>query len=379
MILTILDKLLKRFSRFRSVIKGDDFVEGPVDLSKHLLYFQLPKSNDEEEELRKIISEHMNKPLDPTIPLWQIVIIENYSKGIILNWRIHHAVGDGAALFWMFSQLCDDPPLQPNFPTFSLFATIYFYFWLTLGSVYVALKWTWIWIVGAPKTCFKDLTLGTKKNVAWNAVIPLEEARELSHKMKGKINDLMLTVYLGAMDRFRLRHGGKGNRLDINIGVPISLRSSKLTEIDNYFGFCVASMPMGIKDPVLRLKEIKKRMDWNKSLPEQYFAYGFSWICQHLFPTWIVRTMGTVTSNRTITAVMTNVAGNDQPIHFDHLEVLRLPIVRIASRLILVCTTTTWGCSWTCGFLLQQDHPYWNFSRQQLDGGCERISQGFHG
>lgn len=324
----ILEKLVKRFFRFRALVKDINFVETQVNLDNHIHTVNLEKSEDEEESHRQIVSKWASKPLNYEIPLWEIVLIYSHDKKqTSMMWRVHHCIGDGPSLFWMFSELCEAKLPEFPIPRMTIFSLIVFYLWIVFGSLIIIWKWTKIFIYGQPKTCLKPGQLGTKKNFAWNATIDLDHAKSVAHKMNGKINDLMLTVLMGAFDRFRLRHDGKGNTEWINVGIPMTMRTEKITEIDNHFAFCVAEMPLGIKDPLARLKKIKALMDYNKMIPEQYFAFGFSWICQRLFPNWIVKNFGTVTSNRNVTAVMTNVCGFPDQIKFLGLDIPSLPIV----------------------------------------------------
>jgi hypothetical protein len=86
------------------------------------------------------------------------------------------------------------------------------------------------------------------------------------------------------MDRYRLRNEGKKDKITINIGIPMNLRHDQLKEVENNFGFCISPITLGsiiilkkgIDDTTKRFKAIKKEMDWNKSIPEQYFSYNFS-------------------------------------------------------------------------------------------------------
>lgn len=321
--------MIKKFFRFRAKIEGLEFVETKVDLSDHIHYINIDVENskDEKQNLQDGLSKYINKPLNKDKPLWEIIVVENYSKGTLFMWRIHHSIGDGPALAWMFSELCDQRVEQPKIPKIGIFGWIYFYLWVIFGSILVALKWMWIYINGQPKTCLKTDDLSTKKRIAWDGGVSVEETKNLAHKVKAKINDLMLAVLAGAFDRYRKRVEGKEDRVNINVGVPMNLRFDHIKDVDNEFGFCIANLPLGIKDPIQRLKVVKKTMDWNKSIPEQFFAFCFSWVNQHIFPSSFVKTMGITTSQRNITAVLTNVMGVDQDITFLGHNILEMPII----------------------------------------------------
>ena len=49
----------------------------------------------------------MSHPLDPSKPLWQFSLIDNYQGGSALLSRIHHCIADGIALVGVMLKLAD--------------------------------------------------------------------------------------------------------------------------------------------------------------------------------------------------------------------------------------------------------------------------------
>jgi hypothetical protein len=74
----------------------------------------------------------------------EIVVVENYSKGTVLFWRLHHVLGDGTSMGWMFASLCNAVP-EFKVPKLGFFMQtlmwIYFYLWIIFGSIFVIFKW----------------------------------------------------------------------------------------------------------------------------------------------------------------------------------------------------------------------------------------------
>jgi hypothetical protein len=98
------EKVVNKYYRFRSkVVNYSIFEEVDVDVEQMIRYERLDKKDDdapmdeEEEEdlLRSKLSSFVNIPLDSHYPLWQAIVVENYSKGYVLFIRAHHCLGDG--------------------------------------------------------------------------------------------------------------------------------------------------------------------------------------------------------------------------------------------------------------------------------------------
>ncbi len=88
---------LSSFPRFRKRIsrpvsgigipnwKTDD----QFDIRYHIQRVALPPPGDKA-ELQDMVSNLMTTPLDPNKSLWQVHLIENYGKGCVVFFRIHH-------------------------------------------------------------------------------------------------------------------------------------------------------------------------------------------------------------------------------------------------------------------------------------------------
>jgi len=115
------DKLLK-YERFRQRVVRD--AGGPswvdddsFDIHRHVVRHRLvrAKGQSEREALQARVGELAMEPLDPALPLWQFLLIENYEGGSALVARIHHCIGDGIALISVMMTITDgggDPPAK---------------------------------------------------------------------------------------------------------------------------------------------------------------------------------------------------------------------------------------------------------------------------
>jgi WS/DGAT/MGAT family acyltransferase len=166
-----------------------------------------------------------------------------------------------------------------------------------------------------PKTLFRG-KLGQSKRAVWSKPIPIQEVKAVGRLAGGTINDVLLTVVAGAMGRYMREHGDaqRADGVQIRAVVPVNLRSLKVTpDLGNKFGLVFLTLPVGMADPVERLREVKRRMDEIKGTPEPVVVFG------------LMNLMGMVPSEiqdiavdifgAKGTAVMTNVPGPKKQIY----------------------------------------------------------------
>ncbi|HET6599060.1 MAG TPA: wax ester/triacylglycerol synthase domain-containing protein, partial [Burkholderiaceae bacterium] len=115
----VVDKLLK-YERFRQKVVPDAMGANWVpdtdfDLRHHVTPHRLAREAGQSERaaLQALAGELANTPLDPSRPLWQFHLVENYEGGSAMLARVHHCIGDGIALISVMLSLTDggaDPP-----------------------------------------------------------------------------------------------------------------------------------------------------------------------------------------------------------------------------------------------------------------------------
>jgi WS/DGAT/MGAT family acyltransferase len=125
-----------------------------------------------------------------------------------------------------------------------------------------------------PKTLFKG-DLGIAKRAVWSKPIPLQEAKAVGRMVGGTVNDVMLTAVTGALRSYMRDHGDAADGISIRAIVPVNLRRRKVEfDLGNKFGLVFLTLPIGIADPVERLREVKRCMDELKSTPESAVVFG---------------------------------------------------------------------------------------------------------
>ena len=157
--------------------------------------------------------------------------------------------------------------------------------------------------------------LGVARRVAWSAALRLEELRTIGRAFGATVNDVVLTAVAGALGSYLERRQSLVDEL--RAIVPVNLRP--LDEplprtLGNRFGLVLLPLPVGIVPRRERLAEVKRRMDAIKHSPEGTLSYGLL-SAIGLTPRHLQNVIIGQYASRG-TAVMTNVVGPPERIHF---------------------------------------------------------------
>jgi len=368
-LLATIDSRLASFPRFQKrIVKPKSGVGLPnwetdpnYDLRSHIHRVALPDPGDKA-DLQEMISNLTVTPLDPNRPLWQIHLIENYGDGCVLFFRIHHCIADGISLIYVLLSTADTDPDAPwptgaaekKKPAFSMRAALPLASWMDtaretvaktkkVGSALVKevskaatdpehLK-TLARTTGRvptdfasvlsrltimkpdPNTPFKG-RLGTRKRVAWSEPVSLAKIKEIGRAIKSAtINDVLISTVTGAMRNYLKTRNVPVNELDLRVTVPFNIRKPGTEfELGNKFSLVFLALPVYLEDAVLRLKEVKRRMDRLKTSPEPYINFGLLNAIGYLPPDFAKKT-ARLFGNKA-SGVMTNVPGPRQPLYF---------------------------------------------------------------
>lgn len=316
------DRFKKRVARPPSVVGIPSWeFDKHFDIRSHLQRIALPSPGDEK-ELREMISNLMSTPLDFSKPLWQIHLIENFQEGCVLFARIHHCIADGMALIHVLLSLTDKEAkaLPPDSNPKITKATFDFGFFpmispvikrvkrvaettqkvgktilnevlksvsdpdhlleiarsalrLTADAASVLSKLTIM--PSDPDTAFKG-ELGMRKSATWTEPMPLAMFKTVGQAFgTSTINDVLITIVAGALRRYLKKKDSRVNELDLRFTVPVNIRKPGAEfEMGNQFSMVFLSLPVYIEDPVLRFKEVKRRMDYLKKSPDAAVVFG---------------------------------------------------------------------------------------------------------
>jgi WS/DGAT/MGAT family acyltransferase len=344
----VLERRLAPFGRFHQrVVRPRTRANLPhweddpnFDIDNHVTHVALPAPSGDV-ALRSLVSDLMSAPLDFTKPLWHIHLIDGYDSRSVVLARIHHSIADGIALVRVLLGLTDEtaewkPPAKYSphrkdgfrLPLDWLPAAVKR--GVNTGQRLVAepdrvLDAARLGVRGAyrlgrlvvlppdPTTVFKG-DLGRRKRAAWSESLPLDDFKAIGKAFGATVNDVLIATATGALRRYLERRGQPTAGVAIRASVPVNLRPlDRAHELGNAFGLVFITLPVGVADPVRRLRAVKKEMDGLKQSPEALVAFGVLSL-MGLAPV-EVEQVGLRFFGSKATAVLTNVPGPREPLY----------------------------------------------------------------
>ncbi len=365
-----IDSRLASFPRFQSKITLPKSGLGVpnweedrhFDLRSHLQRIALPAPGDKT-ELQEMIGNLTVTPLDLYKPLWQVHLIENYGEGCVLFFRIHHCITDGIAGIYVLLSMADQdpdapwpkskPPKKKPRP-FSIGAL------LPIGSMIDTAKKTYQATANLSRQAIKELEkaladpahlkrlgqkssciptdfasvlskymlmssdpnsafkgkLGVRKRVAWTEPMSLDKIKTVGRAIStATLNDVLIATVTGAMRRYLKSRNTRVNELDLRVTVPVNIRKPGTEfELGNKFSLVFLPLPVHLQDPVLRLKEVKRRMDQLKTSPDPFINFALLSVMGFLPP--VLAKKASAFFGNKASGVLTNVPGPREALYF---------------------------------------------------------------
>lgn len=332
------------------------------DLARHVVRERLParRHGSARAALQRRVGELVSQPLDPAHPLWRFHLVEHHDGGSAVIVRVHHCVADGIALSAVLMSLMDGGPQapQPAGPATFEPEERDLAQWLSTsllqpftGWAVQAIEGTGDGVVGALRalehpghamertlalgraarrlaadaasialmgddspTRFKG-PLGGRKRVAWTDPLPLDEVKAVGKALGCSVNDVLVSCAAGAIGAHLRALGDDTRGQEIRAMVPVNLRPpGEAWALGNRFGLAPLLVPIGLEDPLERLRAVHARMHELKGHYQPLLAYAMMALTGSL-------TQGAQTLLSTYfldktTAVMTNVPGSPKPLKF---------------------------------------------------------------
>ena len=361
----IADKLLKyeRFGQKAVVdamgahwLKDDAF-----DITQHVLPLQLKRKKGQSERaaLQAVCGELAGTALDPSRPLWQFHLVEDYEGGSAMLARIHHCIGDGIALTAVMMSITDggtDPPrrrrkLPPGHEDEHDHDSDWLADAVLKPLTDLAIKAVGMYGDGVAKSLealsspqqggmdlarsgmqvLKDVSAfaamaddsptrlkgqpAGRKVVAWGDPIPLDEVKAVGRALGCSVNDVLLACAAGAVGAYLADLGEDPHGKEIRAMVPVNLRPlDQAWKLGNRFGLAPLVLPIGIDNPVQRVFAVHARMAELKGSYQPLLAFAILALTG-LFIKPVQDAVLGLFAKKT-TAVMTNVPGPVVPLKF---------------------------------------------------------------
>lgn len=311
--------------------------DAPLDWTAHLYRAQLPEPADQR-TLEEQIGRWTSEPLDFTRPLWRCFLVENYGPGCALVFRVHHCIADGVALLRVFLALTDRASvaqitdLQTERQAQARLAAKTAKASAPVDGLTGKLRWgvafgmallKQLWMLPDTRTALRGCLNGHKR-VAWSTPIPLHDITLIRQRLGGRVNEVMLAVLAGTLRRYLQAQGAIINpALTVRLAMAVNLRPyEEEIRLGNQFAVVFPRLPLGLADPVIRLKAVQAQMDRIKILPAAIANRSLITLVGGL-PTWLEQWALRLFGMRA-TAVMTNVPGPEQPLYLAGVPVGRV-------------------------------------------------------
>ena len=375
------------------------WVEDPhFNLDYHLRRTGLPAPGGVQ-ELRRLVGRVMSQQLDRSKPLWEMWAVEGLDadRWAIIS-KIHHCMVDGVAGTDLIAVLMDREPLarppapQPwearsGPPTGLLLASGIAENLLIPWRVARALcsrervlsrggqaarglvRLRGVTLPTAESSL--NGPLGPHRRWSW-ARAQLSEIREVRTALGGTVNDVVLASVTGGFRRLLISRGESVDRV-LRTLVPVSVRSADEKGVyNNRVSAVFADLPVGIEDPVARLRSIRAQMDDLKESHEAVAGEVLTSLGGFAAPLLLAlaERLATRVPQHNVNTVTTNVPGPQQPLYACGRRMLEsLPYVPLGGHVRV--GVAIYSYDGACSFGVTGDYD----AAPDIDVLCEGIEQ----
>jgi diacylglycerol O-acyltransferase / wax synthase len=322
---------LLAYPRFVQKVVEDDagamWVEDEhFDIGHHVTREALRHQPDETalDALKRRVAELATQPLDPSRPLWQFHLVEDLDgTQSAMICRIHHCIGDGIALISVTLSIADggQPPPQRKVSAQQSVADTLINPLIDLTSKGIDVGLHVMQDAAALLLMADDSHTRLKgmatpgKRVAWGEPLPLDEVKAVSKAYGVSINDVLLAAVAGAIGSYLRSQGDDTAGQEIRAMVPVNLRPpADAHQLGNRFGLVPVLLPIGMAHPGERLYAVHARMNALKGSTQPLLAFALLALSGLMVKP--MQDLITSVFAKKATAVMTNVPGPREPLHF---------------------------------------------------------------
>jgi diacylglycerol O-acyltransferase / wax synthase len=363
------------------------------DIHRHVRRARLPEPGSEE-QLRALIGELLAPPLDRTMPLWEMIVVEGFAEDrFAIVYKTHHAMADGISAVDIGMLLFDvEPRSEPDRDaapwrpkstpsSAALVGRAGVGVLATLGRLLGWLRravrdpksarrraadglaglWEVSWNLArpAPPVPF-NTDIGPSRSFCW-ASFSLADFKRIKNVLGGTVNDVTLAVAAGALREWLAERGVPVAGLELKALVPVSIRTvDEHGELGNKLTAMRGPLPIGIADPVARLRAISSAMDRLKTSKQPLGAEAIwalnDWFRDFAPPVLLGPTAAINFSTRLFNLLVTNFPGPQIPFYVLGRELTAIhPVGFLARRHALAIAILSYNGGVSFGLLSDPD------------------------
>jgi diacylglycerol O-acyltransferase / wax synthase len=326
------------------------WVDDPnFNLEYHIRHTALPAPGSEQ-QLRALAARVHSQALDRTKPLWEMWLVQGLDGGrFALLSKTHHALVDGVSGVDLATVLFDlqqtpgevehsntpwrphDTPSAIDMAARGVRGLIALPFDAASRAIGAAARpgdalaetrealegigeVVWAGLNPAPETPL-NVEIGPHRRFVWVRQ-ELADFKTIKRALGGTVNDVVLAVTAGALQRWLRSRGVRTEGLELRALVPVSIRSRhERHQLGNRLAAMRAPLPVYVEDPAARLRVVRQAM---RGLKESKQAVGAEVLAgmQALAPPTILAQASRLNfSTRLFNLLVTNVPGPQFPLY----------------------------------------------------------------
>ncbi|HKH16691.1 MAG TPA: wax ester/triacylglycerol synthase family O-acyltransferase [Solirubrobacteraceae bacterium] len=326
------------------------WVDDPnFNLEYHVRDTALPAPGSEK-QLRALAARVHSQALDRSKPLWEMWIVQGLEGGrFALLSKTHHALVDGVSGVDLATVLFDlqptpaavehpDTPWRPrdtpsgiDMAARGVRALIGLPFDAAARALGAAARpnealagtrealegigeVVWAGLNPAPETPL-NVEIGPHRRFVW-VRHELSDFKRVKDAFGGTVNDVVLTVVSGALQKWLRSRGVRTEGLELRALVPVSIRArDERHHLGNRLAAMRAPLPVYVEDPVARLRVVRQAMDGLKESKQAVGAEVLAGMQALAPPTILAQASRLNFSTRLFNLLVTNVPGPQFPLY----------------------------------------------------------------
>lgn len=264
------------------------------DIQNHVRRHVLRAPGDDA-QLATLAGRLFAEPLARDRPLWELHLVEGYrGSAAAIVAKVHHCMIDGVSGVQLMGVMFDvsptpakreaPPPLPAPPPPPGAFSQMARALWEGVETSWqhvqdvaglvrkpAALAATVrsgmrsvarvgrVLLQPPPATPYNGHVSGLRR-IAWHT-LPLNEVKSIKNRVGGTVNDVILTIIAAALRRDLERRGVEPDGLELRAMCPVNVRRrEEHLALGNRVSMLFGSLPVGIYDPLERLRQVRATM-----------------------------------------------------------------------------------------------------------------------